>query len=210
MLSRSPAHSGWSQQQVSTGSVRYYVFVISLREVLGITCLWLPCLHCCYTNTRDSNAWGTWAFNPERSATSLAGQRTSSRSSRTSGGAIHASGRRFMRNRSARSEASRASFFTRRYAKPFTPTGWARWTRAPQACRTSTAQVPAVRGLQDDLGVRAGLFDLEGECDRIVVDAYGLEDFAVGGLTHDHASDAGASRCRHTEMPSGPSSCPGG
>ena len=40
--------------------------------------------------------------------------RTSSRSWRVAGGAIHASGSRFMRNRSARSAASRTSFFTRR------------------------------------------------------------------------------------------------
>ena len=56
----------------------------------------------------------TLAFNPERNATSLARCRTNSRSSRVAGGAIHASGRRPIRSRSARSAASRSSFFTRR------------------------------------------------------------------------------------------------
>ena len=58
-------------------------------------------------------AW-TCALSPERSCTSLARYRTSSRSSRSAGGAIHASGRRPRRNMSARSVASTMSFFTRR------------------------------------------------------------------------------------------------
>jgi len=51
-----------------------------------------------------------------------------------------ASGSWPIRSRSARSPASRTSFFTRRYRKPLTPKGCAKCTRAPQACSTSTAQ----------------------------------------------------------------------
>ena len=91
------------------------------------------------TPSLASTAW-TSHLHPERNATSLARCRTSSRSSRVAGGAIHAAGRRPIRSRSARSLASRTSFFTRRYANPFTPNGCARWTCAPPACRASTAQ----------------------------------------------------------------------
>ncbi len=49
--------------------------------------------------------------------------RINSRKSRVSGGAIHASGSRFIRSRSAKSAASRTSFFTRRYRNPLTPNG---------------------------------------------------------------------------------------
>ena len=60
-----------------------------------------------------STAW-TWHFRFERSPTSFARCRTQPRSSRVAGGAIHASGNLPIRSRSARSEASRSSFFTRR------------------------------------------------------------------------------------------------
>ena len=45
-----------------------------------------------------------------------------------------------MRNKSASSAASRTSFFTRRYANPFTPNGCARCTWAPASASTSAAQ----------------------------------------------------------------------
>ena len=51
-------------------------------------------------------AW-TWALHWDRIATSFALCRTSSRSSLVSGGAIHACGRRPLRSKSARAEASR-------------------------------------------------------------------------------------------------------
>ena len=54
-------------------------------------------------------AW-TWALKPVRRLDSLSRKRTISRSSRISGGAIHASARRPRRNKSARSRASRSSF----------------------------------------------------------------------------------------------------
>ena len=86
-----------------------------------------------------STAW-TSALQCERSPTSFARCRTSSRSSRVTGGAIHASGSRPIRNRSARSAASRSSFFTRRYSNAFTPNGCARCTLAPCSRSASTAQ----------------------------------------------------------------------
>ena len=56
------------------------------------------------------------------------------------GGAIHASGSRPSCSSSARSVASRTSFFTRRYSNAFTPSGCARCTWAPAFWRASTAQ----------------------------------------------------------------------
>jgi hypothetical protein len=61
-----------------------------------------------------ANTACTDAFNALRQATSFARWRTSSRSSRTGGGAIQPSGSLPMRSRSARSAASRTSFLTRR------------------------------------------------------------------------------------------------
>ena len=63
-----------------------------------------------------------------------------SRSSRISGGAIHASASRPIRSRSARSRASSSSFLTRRWLKAFTPSGCARCTSAPAAASVSAAQ----------------------------------------------------------------------
>ena len=82
----------------------------------------------------------TWHFRLERSPTSLARCRTQPRSSRVAGGAIHASGSRPIRSRSARSAASRWSFFTRRYENIFTPSGCAKCTCAPSSARASAAQ----------------------------------------------------------------------
>ena len=84
-------------------------------------------------------AW-TWHFRFDRSPTSFARCRTQPRSSRVAGGAIHASGSRPIRSRSARSAASRSSFFTRRYENIFTPSGCARCTLAPSSARQSAAQ----------------------------------------------------------------------
>ena len=86
-----------------------------------------------------STAW-IWQRRPERSPTSLARCRTQPRSSRVAGGAIHASGSRPIRSRSARSAASRSSFFTRRSENIFTPNGCARCTVAPSSARVSAAQ----------------------------------------------------------------------
>jgi hypothetical protein len=58
-------------------------------------------------------AW-TWSLQLVRIRTSLCRYRVSSRSSRTGCGAIHASGSRPIRSKSARSAASRSSFLTRR------------------------------------------------------------------------------------------------
>ena len=55
------------------------------------------------------------------------------------GGAIHASGNRPIRNRSARSAASRTSILTRLHSNALTPNGCARCTFAPAACNASTA-----------------------------------------------------------------------
>ena len=66
--------------------------------------------------------------------------RTSSRSWRATGGAIHASGNLPIRSRSASSVASRTSFLTRRYSNAFTPDGCARCTLAPAPCNASTAR----------------------------------------------------------------------
>jgi hypothetical protein len=66
-------------------------------------------------------------------------KRTSSRSSRTWGGAIHASGRSSRRGRCAISVASRSSFFTRR-APQCCSDGCTRPTRIPAACSISAAQ----------------------------------------------------------------------
>ena len=74
-----------------------------------------------------------------RSAVSLARYLTSSRSSRTSGGAIQASGRSLRRNRLASSVASFTSFLTRRVSQ-CKPSGWTRCTRAPSAWSRSAAQ----------------------------------------------------------------------
>ena len=87
----------------------------------------------------------------ERSPTSLARCRTSSRSSRVAGGAIHASGSRPIRSRSARSAASRSSFFTRRYANALTPNGCARCTVRAELGQGVRRPVPAVGGLQHHL-----------------------------------------------------------
>jgi hypothetical protein len=64
---------------------------------------------------------------------------SASRSSRVASGAIHASGNRPRRSRSARSVATRTSFLTLRYPNAFTPNGWARCTPAPAARIASTA-----------------------------------------------------------------------
>jgi hypothetical protein len=86
-------------------------------------------------------AW-TWSLQLVRSRTSLIRYLVSSRSSRISAGAIHASGSRPIRSKPARSAASFSSFFTRRQANPFTPSGWARCTCAPAAASVSAAQYP--------------------------------------------------------------------
>jgi len=86
-----------------------------------------------------STAW-IWQRRPERSATSLARCRTQPRSSRVAGGAIHASGSLPIRSKSARSAASRSSFFTRRRPNILTPNGCARCTVAPSSASASAAQ----------------------------------------------------------------------
>src|SRR6478735_8430735 len=86
-----------------------------------------------------STAW-IWALQLLRIPTSLARCRTSSRSSRVAGGAIHASGNLPIRSRSARSRASLSSFLTRRYSNALTPNGCARCTCAPRSRSASTAQ----------------------------------------------------------------------
>jgi hypothetical protein len=90
-----------------------------------------------------STAWTSAlqsALQCARNATSLARCRTTSRNSRTAGGAIHASANLPIRNRSARSAASRSSFVTRRYSNALTPNGCARCTTAPNSTSASTAQ----------------------------------------------------------------------
>jgi transposase InsO family protein len=69
-------------------------------------------------------AW-IWHFRFDRSPTSFARWRTQPRSSRVAGGAIQASGSRPIHSKSARSAASRSSFFTRCNANIFTPGGLA-------------------------------------------------------------------------------------
>src|ERR1019366_8935066 len=81
----------------------------------------------------------TWSLQLVRRETSLALSLTSPRSSLTFGGAIHASARRPSRKRSARSSASRVSFFTRRLPQ-LLPRGWARWTLQPSSSSRSVAQ----------------------------------------------------------------------
>ena len=122
-----------------------------------------------------STAWIS-ALQCERSPTSLARCRTSSRSSRVAGGAIHASGSRPIRSRSARSVASRTSFLTRRYSNAFTPSGCARCTRAPSCLEGVHGPVPAVGRLEHHLGV------LTGACHHAVEPVDVVED--LGGLQH--------------------------
>ena len=86
-----------------------------------------------------STPW-TWSLQLVRSCTSLPRYLVISRSSRISAGAIHASGSRPIRSRSARSRASSSSFLTRRWLKAFTPSGCARCTSAPAAASVSAAQ----------------------------------------------------------------------
>src|ERR1019366_231519 len=81
----------------------------------------------------------TWSLQLVRRETSLALSLTSPRSSLTFGGAIHASARRPSLKRSARSSASRVSFFTRRLPQ-LLPRGWARWTLQPSSSSRSVAQ----------------------------------------------------------------------
>jgi transposase InsO family protein len=69
-------------------------------------------------------AW-TWHFRFDRSPASFARCRTQPRSSRVAGGAIQVSGSRPLHSKSARSAASRSSFFTRCNANIFTPGGLA-------------------------------------------------------------------------------------
>jgi hypothetical protein len=96
-----------------------------------------------------STPW-TCALQCDRSATSLARCRTSSRSSRVAGGAIHDSGSRPILSRSAKSAASRTSFLTRRYSNAFTP-------RVRQVhsgaggLKGVDRPIPAVRALQHHL-----------------------------------------------------------
>ena len=65
------------------------------------------------TPSLASTPW-TWSLQLARIRTSLHLYLVISRSSRISGGAIHASGSRPIRSRSARSEASLSSFLTLR------------------------------------------------------------------------------------------------
>ena len=81
----------------------------------------------------------TWALAEVRKATNLALYLTSSLSSRTSGGAAHASGRSLRRRRWASSVASLTSFFTRRLSQ-CSPRGWTRCTWHPWARSRSAAQ----------------------------------------------------------------------
>src|SRR5258708_12195129 len=84
----------------------------------------------------------TWSLQLVRRPTSLALYRVSSLRSRTPAGAIHASGSRPIRSRSARSAASRSSFLTLRQVKAFTPSGCARCTPPPAPPRVSPPHYP--------------------------------------------------------------------
>src|SRR4051812_38114101 len=136
-----------------------------------------------------STAW-TPALQWLRRATNLARWRTSSRSSRVAGGAIHASGKRPIRSRSARSAASRRSFFTRRYSNPFTPNGCARCTLAPTACRVSTAQYHPYVASSTTSGLSPARESTSGESVSIIGDPDRLEQLALGAGPHDHRPPA--------------------
>jgi hypothetical protein len=81
----------------------------------------------------------TWALALERWPTRWKRWRTTSRSSRTSGGAIQPSASRPRRSMAARSLASRSSFLTRRLPQAL-PRGCERWTFAPSSLSRSAAQ----------------------------------------------------------------------
>ena len=121
-----------------------------------------------------------WALRPVRRLDNFIRKRTISRSSRVSGGAIHASARRPRRNRSARSRASRSSFFTRRCPQSL-PCGLARWTVA-HFFEEIDRPVPAIGRLDDDVAADWGGTDLFGEVARFVVDPDRVD--LLSGLVH--------------------------
>ena len=132
-----------------------------------------------------STAW-IWALQLLRIPTSLARCRTSSRSSRVAGGAIHASGSRPIRSRSARSRASRSSFFTRRYSNALTPNGCARCTWAPSSCRASTAQYQPYVASSTTSGASPARAITVANRSDVVADPDALQRITVGGHPDDH------------------------
>ena len=103
-----------------------------------------------------------------RRQTSLALYLTSSRSSLTFGGAIQASARRPSRSRSARSSASRVSFFTRRLPQ-LLPSGMGQVDLAAELFEQVGRPVPPVARFKDNLGVLAGGGHRPFEGEQVVV-----------------------------------------
>jgi hypothetical protein len=131
-----------------------------------------------------SGAW-TWALRPVRTWESLIRKRIISRSSRVLGGAIQASARRPRRKRSARSRASRSSFFTRRWPQPMAPVVAVRIGQmdlVTHLFEQIRAPVPAVGRLDDDVAAHRGHAHSLGELTRLVVDPDRVD--LLSGLVH--------------------------
>jgi len=98
--------------------------------------------------------------------------------------AIHASGNRPIRSRSAKSAASRWSLFTHRDENAFTPSGYATSTCALSSASVSAAGVPAVGGLQHHLWRLPRAGQHLAQVLRVVREPDRLQQ--VAGLAHPH------------------------
>src|SRR6202451_4447036 len=61
---------------------------------------------------------------------------------------------------------------------------------ASAVCNDVSGPVPAVRRLYDHVGVLAGLRQLGGQGERVIVDAHCLERLAGASTPHDHAASS--------------------